>query len=195
VDAVSLAVVIAAYFIGSIDFGVLVPRLLGTDIYAHGSGNPGATNVLRSMGRKVAAVVVIGDLAKGFLAAMLGGLTVGLSTAVACAFAAVVGHCFPVWHRFRGGKGVAAAGGAAFWLEPLLGLAVFGVWLLVVAVTRKASMASLTVCVVYVPGMVAFGHRGWPLVWAGAMAGLIVVRHIPNIRRLLGGAEHAIDSP
>jgi acyl phosphate:glycerol-3-phosphate acyltransferase len=189
-----VAVVVAAYFIGSVDFGVLVPRMFGIDIYAHGSGNPGATNVLRSVGKKVAAVVVVGDLAKGFLAAMLGGLVVGPTVAAACAFAAVVGHCFPVWHRFHGGKGVAAAGGAAFWLEPLLGGAILGVWLLVVGVTRKASVASLTVCVVYVPGMVAFGHRGWPIVWGSAMALLIVVRHHANIRRLLGGAEHAIES-
>jgi acyl phosphate:glycerol-3-phosphate acyltransferase len=186
--------VVGAYFIGSIDFGVLVPRLFGFDIYAHGSGNPGATNVLRSMGKKVAAVVVVGDLSKGFLAAMLGGLSVGPTVAAACAFAAVVGHCFPVWHRLRGGKGVAAAGGAAFWLEPLAGVAVLGVWLLVVGVTRRASVASLTVCVVYVPVMVAFGHRGWPLVWMSAMAVLIVGRHHANIRRLLGGSEHAIES-
>lgn len=188
-----MAVVIAAYLIGSIDFGIIVPRLLGIDIYAHGSGNPGATNVLRSLGRKVAAVVVAGDAAKGFIATMIGGLVVGTATAFACALAAVVGHCFPVWHRLRGGKGVAAAAGATLWLQTLFALALLGVWLVVVGLWRKASVASLIVAALYVPGMVALGHRGWSIAWASAMVALIVARHHANIRRLMGGAEHAVE--
>jgi acyl phosphate:glycerol-3-phosphate acyltransferase len=194
VDLVSVAVVVAAYFIGSIDFGVIVPRLLGHDIYQHGSGNPGATNVLRSLGRRVAAFVVLGDVTKGFVAAMLAGLVGGEAAGFAGAFAAVTGHCFPVWHRFRGGKGVAAAGGAALWLAPLLAGSVIVVWVVVVALVRRASIASLTVVVVWVPGMLLFGYRGAAVAWSAAMAALIVVRHHDNIRRLLGGAEHPIDS-
>lgn len=185
--------VAVAYLLGSIDFGVIVPRLLGIDIYAEGSGNPGATNVLRSMGRRVAGVVVLGDVAKGFIAALVGDLVVGGAAGFACALAAVVGHCFPVWHRFRGGKGVAAAGGATLWLEPLISLGVTVVWLIVVAVGRRASVASLIVAVLYVPGLLALGHRGWSIVWAASMAVLIIARHHANIRRLISGAEHAIE--
>lgn len=188
-----MAMMIAAYFIGSIDFGVIVPRLLGVDIYTQGSGNPGASNVLRSMGRKVAAVVVIGDAAKGFLAAMMGGLVVGGSVAFACAFFAVVGHCFPVWHRFKGGKGVATGGGSTYWLAPWLGLILLPVWPLIVWVTKKASIASLVAAVAYVPGLVIYGIRGWSLGWAIAMVLLILSRHHANIRRLLSGSEHAIE--
>lgn len=185
--------VAVAYLLGSVDFGVIVPRLFGFDIYQHGSGNPGATNVLRSLGRRVAALVVVGDVSKGFLATMLAGLIAGDTTAFAAALAAVSGHCFPVWHRFRGGKGVAAAGGAALWLEPLLGLAVFVLWALVVAVVRRASIASLTVAAVWVPGMLLLGNRGASIAWSAGMAALIVARHHENIRRLIGGAEHPIE--
>lgn len=191
-DLASLSVVAAGYLTGSIDFGVLVPRLFGVDIYRVGSGNPGASNVLRSLGRGAAAVVVLGDLVKGLAAAMLGALVVGDAAGFAAGFAAVMGHCFPVWHRFRGGKGVATAGGMTFWLEPLLGLSLLLVWGLVVALTRRASVASLALAVLYVPGMLLFGRSGWPLAWTAAVALLIVVRHHANIRRLMRGTEHSI---
>ena len=110
-DAWDIAAIVAGYLLGSVDFGVIVPRLLGVDIYGTGSGNPGATNVLRTMGRKEAALVLLGDLAKGVGAAALGSWAGGPVIGFAAGLAAVVGHCFPVWHRFKGGKGVAAAGG------------------------------------------------------------------------------------
>jgi glycerol-3-phosphate acyltransferase PlsY len=191
-DLPALGAVVAGYLIGSIDFGVIVPRLRGKDIYAMGSGNPGATNVLRNLGRAAAAAVLVGDLLKGVAAAAVGDLVGTTALGFAAGFAAVVGHCFPIWYRFRGGKGVAAAGGALFWLEPLLGLVLLAVWIGLVATTRRASIASLALAVLYVPGLVVSGHREWSLVWAGASASLIVVRHWGNIRRLISGAEHTI---
>jgi len=115
-----------AYLLGSIDFGVIVPRMFGVDIYATGSGNPGTSNVFRSLGKGPAALVLFGDGAKGALAAAIGTLwagtvsnTVSVETlAVACAFFAVVGHVVPVWHRFHGGRGVATAIGGAIFLAP-----------------------------------------------------------------------------
>jgi glycerol-3-phosphate acyltransferase PlsY len=107
----AIAVVLAGYLVGSIDFGVIIPRLRGVDIYAKGSGNPGASNVLRSMGRRMAAVVVLGDISKGVVAAMAGDLLVGDAAGFASGFAAVLGHCFPsgtasmagrVWRRPAG---------------------------------------------------------------------------------------------
>ena len=192
-DLAAVSVVVAGYLIGSVDFGVFVPRLFGVDIYSVGSGNPGASNVLRSLGRGAAAVVVLGDLAKGLVAALVGALVVGEAAGFAAGSAAVVGHCFPLWHRFRGGKGVATAGGMTFWLAPLLGAGLLVVWGLVVAVTRRASVGSLTLAVLFVPGLLLLGRSGWPLVWAGGVAVLIVVRHHANIRRLVSGAEHSIE--
>lgn len=189
----AIAVVIAGYLAGSIDFGVILPRLRGVDIYSKGSGNPGATNVLRSMGRKWAALVVLGDLSKGLLAAMAGDLIVDGATGFAAGFAAVLGHCFPVWHRFRGGKGVATAGGMTLWMEPLAGLAFLLVWVTIVGVAKRASIASIVCASALVPILAVSGHRGWSLIWAGAASLLVVGRHHANIRRLMGGSEHRIE--
>lgn len=191
----TIAVVLGGYLLGSVDFGVILPRLRGVDIYAKGSGNPGASNVLRSMGRGMAGAVVVGDLAKGFVAAMAGELVVGEVVGFASGLAAVLGHCFPIWHRFHGGKGVSAATGVIVWLEPLVGVGFLVAWVLMVAATKKASLASIIVAVSLVPVLVAFGHRAWALVWAGAMAVLIVIRHQANIRRLLDGSEFHIEEP
>ena len=192
-DAWDIAAIVAGYLLGSVDFGVIVPRLLGVDIYATGSGNPGATNVLRIVGRKQVALVLLLDAAKGLGAAALGAWAGGPVIGFAAGLAAVVGHCFPVWHRFKGGKGVAAAGGMVAWLEPWALLALLGVFVLVVALTRKASLGSLIAALGLVPALAVFGHRGWSLGLAGAAVALIVARHVPNIRRLLKGREHTIE--
>jgi glycerol-3-phosphate acyltransferase PlsY len=191
--AARAAAVAAGYLLGSIDFGVIVPRMLGVDIYGTGSGNPGASNVLRTMGRREAVLVLLGDLAKGVAAAALGSLAGGPVFGFAAGLAAVVGHCFPIWHRFRGGKGVAAAGGMVLWLQPLAAVILLGVFVAVVAATRKASLGSLAAAAGLVPALACFGQRGWSLGLAGVAVALIVVRHLPNIRRLLGGREHTIE--
>lgn len=189
-----------AYLLGSIDFGVIVPRVLGVDIYSVGSGNPGTSNVLRSLGKGPAALVLLGDGAKGALAAAIGTVWAGAissfmsaeTLAVACAFAAVVGHVAPIWYRFRGGKGVATAIGAAIYLAPIFGLVLAIVWLIVTLVFKVASIASLGAMVLYVPGLALSGYRGWALVWAAGIAVLVIVRHIPNIRRLATGSERTV---
>ena len=189
-----------AYLVGSIDFGVIVPRVLGVDIYSVGSGNPGTSNVLRSLGKGPAALVLLGDGAKGALAAAIGTVWAGTvssfmsaeTLAVACAFAAVVGHIAPIWHRFRGGKGVATAIGAAIYLAPIFGLILAVLWLIVTLVFKVASVASLGAMLLYVPGLALSGYRGWALVWAAAIAVLVIVRHIPNIRRLASGSERTV---
>jgi len=186
-----------AYLLGSIDFGVIVPRMFGVDIYATGSGNPGTSNVFRSLGKGPAALVLFGDGAKGALAAAIGTLwagtvsnTVSVETlAVACAFFAVVGHVLPVWHRFHGGRGVATAIGGAIFLAPVFGLVLAVAWLVVTLVFKVASLASLGAMILYVPGLALVGYRGWALAWAAAIAILVIVRHAPNIRRLLDGSE------
>lgn len=193
-DPTTILVVVAGYLIGSIDFGVIVPKLSGVDIYSRGSGNPGTTNVLRTMGRKAAVMVMLGDVVKGLGAAALGDLVVGPAVGFGSGLAAVVGHCFPIWHRFRGGKGVATAAGMMLWMEPVLGVVLFGGWAVLAFAAKRASVASLVVAVALVPGVLLFGHRGWAVVWSGAVAGLIVVRHHDNIRRLLGGAERPIEA-
>lgn len=195
-----LAPFVVAYLIGSIDFGVIVPRMLGVDIYTTGSGNPGTSNVMRSLGKGPAALVLLGDGAKGAVAAAIGAAwattissTASVETlAIACAFAAVLGHVAPIWHRFRGGRGVATAIGAAIYLAPVFGIVLAVIWLIVTLVFKVASIASLGAMVLYVPGLALSGYRGWSLAWATAIAALVVARHAPNIRRLASGSERSV---
>jgi glycerol-3-phosphate acyltransferase PlsY len=185
-------VVVAAYLVGSIDFAVLVARAKGLDIYDLGSGNPGTANVARNLGWKAAAPVLVGDVLKGVVASAV-GLWVGTpALAVGAGLAAVLGHCFPIWHRFKGGKGVATAGGAIIVVSPILGVALVVIWATVARLIRISSVASLTVVVLSVPGLAIAGHRGWVLIWAGAMAVLVLARHSSNISRLRRGKENSL---
>ncbi len=194
-----LIALVAAYLIGSIDFGVIVPRLLGVNIYESGSGNPGTSNVLRTLGKGPAALVMTGDALKGTVAAAIGGYLGGAGSgwsvntlAAACAFAAVLGHILPVWHRFRGGRGVATAIGAVVYLAPLFGLALVVLWLAMTLIGKLASVASLVAMALYVPGLALSGYRGWSLGWAAAIVVLVVARHRANIRRLVRGEERNV---
>lgn len=183
-----------AYLLGSVDFGAIVPRLLGVDIYEHGSGNPGASNVLRTLGKRAGAAVMVGDTVKGLTAAGLAAVWVGESVGFAAGFLAVVGHVFPVWLKFRGGRGVATAIGAVLFLEPLFGAVLAVLWVGIVVVLKVASIGSLAAMALYVPGYALTGHDGWSLVWAALTAALVVARHAPNIGRMLSGGEAKVDS-
>src|SRR5581483_3597384 len=148
-----LAIVVGAYLLGSISFAVVVSRGFRLpDPHTYGSGNPGATNVLRTGNKAAALATLVGDAAKGLVAVALAhraGVAIGdasLATAGA-ALAAFVGHLYPVFHRFAGGKGVATAAGIAFALSWMLGLAVVAVWLVVALAVRISSAASLAAAV------------------------------------------------
>ncbi|MPZ51332.1 MAG: glycerol-3-phosphate 1-O-acyltransferase PlsY [Acidimicrobiia bacterium] len=190
---VALAVV-AAYLLGSIDFAVLVSRMKGVDILAEGSGNPGTANVARTLGRGPAAMVLAGDVIKGVLAASMGTVAAGPGApvdwlAALTGLVAVVGHCFPVWHRFRGGKGVATYEGMILWLNPLVGLIVAVVYLLIVLIAKVSSIASLSLVVLAVPLLWWQGWEVGGLGLVGLAALLVIVRHRSNIRSLLQGEE------
>lgn len=189
-----LLALLAGYLIGSVDFAVIVSRARGVDIYSEGSGNPGASNVMRTLGRGAAAIVLAGDALKGVAAAWI-GLALGGDTATAAAagFAAVVGHCFPIWHRFRGGKGVATSLGVFIIVLPWwLTLALLVGWAIVVGLTRKASLGSLIVMVSVVPVAWAAGVEGAAVGWLTAIVVLVVIRHRENLARLRAGEEHAV---
>src|SRR6266700_1487201 len=149
----TLAVIAGAYLVGSVSFAVVVSRLFGLpDPHSYGSGNPGATNVLRTGNRAAAALTLVGDGLKGFVAVLLAnrlGISWGdasLATAGA-ALAVFLGHLYPIYHRFAGGKGVATALGIAFALAWQLGLALCGVWLVAALLTRISSVASLAAAI------------------------------------------------
>src|ERR1700704_4198029 len=179
----TLAVIVAAYLIGSVSFAVVVSRLFGLpDPHSYGSGNPGATNVLRTGNKPAALLTLFGDGVKGFVAVVIAhhlGVSWGdasLATAGA-ALAVFLGHLYPVFHRFAGGKGVSTAAGIAFGLSWQLGLAMLVIWLVVALIFRISSLASL-VSAIAAPPLGFYFLGNWPEAWAlVAIASLLVWRH------------------
>jgi glycerol-3-phosphate acyltransferase PlsY len=190
--ASAIPALLGAYLIGSIDFAVVVARAKGVDIYAVGSGNPGTSNVMRTLGKGAAAMTLLGDLVKGLIGAAMGFVAAGEIGALAAGFFAVLGHCYPVFHRFQGGKGVATAAGLMFWVMPVATVVLAAVWGLLVAATRVASIGSLTVVVLTMPAAWWSGLRGSSLVVLAATILLVVYRHRGNIERLLGRGERKV---
>jgi len=176
------------YILGSIPFGLLLTRAAGLDIRAVGSGNIGATNVLRTGKRGLAAATLVLDAAKGAVAVLISAALGGPIAGLWAGLGAVLGHLFPVWLGFRGGKGVATALGVLLAAAWPVGLVACAAWLAAAAVLRISSAASLIALAVAVP--VAWGLAGpATAVLALAIALLVFVRHAANIRRLLGGTE------
>jgi acyl phosphate:glycerol-3-phosphate acyltransferase len=191
--AISYAVaIIGGYLLGSIPFGLIATRLGGVgDIRKVGSGNIGATNVLRSGRRDLAAITLLGDGGKGAAAVLLAGWLLGGATFAALAGgAAFVGHLFPVWLRFRGGKGVATFFGVLLAIAWPVGLAAGAAWIATAFVFRMSSLASLTAAALAPILMFALNQTPEIKIWLALfMAALIYVRHHENIRRLLRGEE------
>ena len=194
----ALAAILAAYLVGSLSFAVIVSRLMGlSDPRSYGSGNPGATNVLRSGNKWAALLTLVLDALKGYAPVMvalawhdrwgLGDMTLAL-----VGLAAFLGHLWPVFFKFQGGKGVATAAGALLALNPLLGVATLLTWIIVAAFFRYSSLASLVAAV--------FAPFYELLIWGGGeimvalvpMCLLLIWRHEGNIRKLLSGTESKI---
>ncbi len=184
---------LAGYLLGAIPFGLVLTRAAGLgDIRAIGSGNIGATNVLRT-GRKGLAAATLGlDAAKGAAAVLLGGAAAGEPGLVVAGITVVLGHLFPVWLGFKGGKGVATGFGVLLAAAPLAGVASGGVWLVMALATRISSASALVACVA-APFLAWIFEASVPTeALVGAVALLIVLRHHANIRRLLAGTEPRI---
>ena len=189
------AFVVAGYLCGSLTFGYWLVRIFrGEDIRTKGSGNVGATNVWRVYGPKLGLPAAILDVAKGFAPAFAATVVVGHGTGVLAGAAAMLGHARPVFLRFqRGGKMVATAGGAFLGVAPLVGAAAAGVWILVFAITRYASVASITSAASLALWAWLFGYP-WPVIAFGGAAGIgVVFLHRANIARLARGEETRLE--
>jgi glycerol-3-phosphate acyltransferase PlsY len=190
---VLLGVVLGGYLLGSIPFGLIVTRLGGAgDLRAIGSGNIGATNVLRTGRRDLALLTLLGDAGKGALAVALAGVLVGGAAGPLAGGAAFVGHIFPVWLKFRGGKGVATFFGVLLAAAWPVGVAAGAVWILLAALLRWSSLAALGAAAA--GPVLAIALRQAPAVvdLCLFMAVLIIYRHQENIRRLAAGQEPKI---
>jgi glycerol-3-phosphate acyltransferase PlsY len=184
---------VVAYLIGAIPFGLLVTRFAGAgDVRQIGSGNIGATNVLRTGRKGLALATLLLDVLKGALPVWLASAFLGPDMAVVAGLGAVLGHCFPLWLGFRGGKGVATAAGVLLTLTPLVGLLALLLFAVILALTRYVSLASMLAAIAAGPLAMWLGE-----VQAGelylALALIIVLKHAGNIRRLLKGTESRFD--
>jgi glycerol-3-phosphate acyltransferase PlsY len=206
-----LVLIVVAYLVGSIPFGLIVGKLKGIDPRTAGSGNIGATNLGRLLGGKYFALVFTLDLLKGLLPMLAAAILVrGLPTHekpyllwMAVGMAAVLGHLFPIYLKFKGGKGVATSAGVVLGLWPfytLPGIAVVLVFLITFKVTKTVSLGSIAACVGFPIAFIVIGlAMGWPvfgkqlplLVFATLLSGLIIYRHRSNIARLISGTENS----
>lgn len=188
----SVAVTIAVgYLLGSIPFGLLLTKLVGLgDIRNIGSGNIGATNVLRTGRKGLAALTLLLDAIKGIVAIKF--IEHGLSSDMVgiAALSAMLGHLFPVWLKFKGGKGVATAAGCLLALSPPVGLSVIGTWVLMAALFRYSSLAAI-IAALLTPLYTWIFAEKW-LTIAGFISAMVLLRHKDNIKRLLAGTETKI---
>jgi glycerol-3-phosphate acyltransferase PlsY len=187
---------VAAYLLGSMSTAIITCRLLAlTDPRSAGSGNPGATNVLRTGSKQAAAITLAGDVLKG-LAPVLIAQALGLAErAVAVVgLAAFIGHLYPIYYGFKGGKGVATALGVLLGIHPLVGACALGTWLLTVILSRIVSLAALVASLLAPAFMLWVTRSGWLTAVTVVIAVLIFWRHRTNIRALLEGREEVIGS-
>lgn len=187
-----VGVLVLAYLLGSIPFGLLFSRMGGLDdIRETGSGNIGATNVLRSGNKLLAALTLLADAAKGSVAILIALEFAGFPAAYWAGLAALLGHIFPVWLGFKGGKGVAVFIGTSIVLSPLPGLSMLSVWLLVALISRRSSLAAL-IATLSVPLYMAVLGEIYGAVVVGVQVGVIYWAHRENISRLRKGQEPRI---
>ena len=197
-----IAIVVVSYLIGSIPSGYLAGRLAGVDIRQQGSGNIGATNVTRALGKKYGYPVFLADFSKGLVAILMAPLVArsfALSPApdvfeIIAGIFVVVGNAFPIWLRFRGGKGVATSGGLLFGLMPIVAIIVIIVWVIAFYTTRYVSLASVIAALALPVTVFTITHltgsdRPLILYVSLALAAIVILRHRSNLSRLMRGTE------
>ncbi|MEY3816913.1 MAG: hypothetical protein RI966_890 [Actinomycetota bacterium] len=184
---IGVLIFVVAYGFGTFPSAAIVARKKNLDITKVGSGNPGASNVIRNLGWKVGLAVFLMDMAKAALAV---GLAWGVTgnrhdpLSYLSLFAAILGHSYPITRKFKGGKGVACGGGGMFVLFPLTSLILFTSWFVLTKTTHKASVASLTISVALPFGIFYEGAEAWEIGATLALVAFIIVKHLPNLRRL-----------
>lgn len=181
-----IALVVVAYLSGAVPFGVLVARAMGVqDLQSRGSGNIGATNVNRTLGRRAGAITLLLDVLKGFAPVWVAAAFGGPETPLLAAAAAVVGHIFPVFLRFRGGKGVATGFGVLMALHFPTALITFAIWMAAVGVSKVSAIGALSGYGSLPVTAWLMGPQGWFFPFACALSVLVLWRHTENVRRLI----------
>jgi len=186
--------IVVGYLLGCFSTSVIVSKLMGKDIRQYGSGNAGSTNMLRTFGYGLGFATLLGDILKSVLATLLGMLLLGDAGACVGGIASILGHDFPVFLKFKGGKGVASSCGVLFIIEPVIAAVVFFLALVSIALTRIVSINSILGAVAMFVGVLIFNPGNtWHIVTTLILALLVIVRHHENISRLLKGTENKLD--
>lgn len=181
---------IVGYLLGSLNSSLIVGRFYGVDVRKHGSGNAGTTNTLRTLGKKAALLVLLGDIVKGVLAfiagyyiygGQLGGMLGGT--------AAILGHVWPVFFGFKGGKGVLTSLAVLLLIDWPIALVLLGIFIIIVLITRFVSLGSIVAAALFPVAAIVLGRSIETIIFSGIIAVLIVVKHHSNIKRLLNGTE------
>lgn len=204
-----ILVLVVGYLLGSINTSIIVGKCYGIDIRQHGSGNAGMTNTLRTLGKVAAVLVILGDILKGVLSYLIGNiildsttvdavlgnelLTVGIGGMIG-GIAAIVGHNWPIYFGFKGGKGILTSFSVVMMMDWKLGLLLLGIFLVVVLITRYVSLSSITACVVFPIAAYIKGNGIVFTVFSAMLAILAICRHSANIKRLINGTESKIGS-
>ncbi len=190
-----VVLILVGYFIGSIPSAFIVGKIYGgIDIRKHGSGNTGATNVFRTLGKKAAVIAFLGDFFKGILAVYVGriifnGVEFVDSAALLCGFMSIMGHCYSLWINFKGGKGVATSVGVIMAVSPIIAILLLLLQFVMVYLTRIMSLASIVSSISYPLLVYAFGYGEDYLAFSSGLAIFVIFKHRSNIVRLIKGKE------
>jgi len=189
-----IIIAIIGYLIGSISTALIISRAFShIDIRQYGSGNAGATNVARVLGKKAGAITLIADLAKGVIAALIGYWLGGDWGVAVGGIAAIIGHNWPLYFQFKGGKGVATTLGAALIVSPLIGVIMLLIAGIIIMISRYVSLGSIIAAIIY-PILIIIFIPKTPIILFSIFACItILYRHVPNIKRLLSGTESKIN--
>ncbi len=188
---VKILIVILSYLIGSISPAIILCKLrYSVDIRTLGSGNAGTTNVLRNFGKKMAGLTLLLDALKGILCYLNGYVVLGsYEMALVCGLAAIIGHIFPIFSGFKGGKGVATTLGLCLVAAPKAGIIAVVAALIIMAVSRRISLGSILGALIFVIMTAVLKYETYVVVWAAVIAAIIWIKHSGNIKRLLSGTE------
>lgn len=198
-----ILVLVIGYLLGSLNTSIIVSKFYGTDVRKHGSGNAGMTNTLRTLGKTAAVLVIVGDILKGVISYLVGNIILNMVTSnVSLSFvgiggmlggiAAIVGHNWPIFFGFKGGKGILTSFSVVMMMDWKLGLILLALFIVVVALTRYVSLGSILACVVFPIGAYIKGNGIVFTIFAAILAVLAIARHSANINRLLHGTETKI---
>ncbi|MDD4495600.1 MAG: glycerol-3-phosphate 1-O-acyltransferase PlsY [Eubacteriales bacterium] len=189
-DIINLLIsAVLGYLLGSLNASLIIGRFYCTDVRKHGSGNAGMTNTLRTLGKKAALLVIVGDVLKGLLACYLGGIIAGYNGTLAGGLFAVIGHNWPLYFRFKGGKGALTSIAVLFYLDWRIALIIVALFVVIVALTRYVSLGSIAGAIALPVLVVAFDKSTETILFSAIVTLLVIFQHRSNIGRLQAGNE------